>query len=79
MNQVIGKRVKVLTSLDPTQRGLSGEVLLETSRTFLLEHDGKRLTIQKRGTVLQVQGEKGVISGDENLGRLEERIERSSR
>ena len=75
---LIGRRLKILSATDPSQVGLSGEVVLETSKTLLLESDGSHLTAQKRGIVIQLVGTREVVRGDEILGRLEDRIARKS-
>ena len=74
----IGRKVKILVATDPTQVGLSGELVLERSKTLLLESHGRRLTIQKSGTVIEFAGKGGVIRGDDILGRVEERIARAA-
>ena len=73
---LIGRRAKILVATDPTQVGLSGELLLERSKTLQLESHGRRLTIQKLGTVIELAGTREVIRGDDILGRVEERIAR---
>ncbi len=75
---LIGRRVKILVATDPTQVGLSGELVLERSKTLLLESHGRRLTIQKLGTMIELAGSGEVIRGDEILGRVEERIARDA-
>ncbi len=75
---LIGRRVKILVATDPTQVGLSGELVLERSKTLLLESHGRRLTIQKLGTVIELGARGEVIRGDDVLGRVEERIARDA-
>jgi len=75
---LIGRRVKILVATDPTQVGLSGELVLERSKTLLLESHGRRLTIQKLGTVIELAERGDIIRGDEILGRVEERIARAA-
>ncbi len=75
---LIGRSVKILDATDPTQVGLSGEVVLERSKTLLLESHGRRLTIHKLGTVIELAGRGEVIRGDDILGRFEERIARAA-
>jgi len=70
--------VKILVATDPTQVGLSGELVLERSKTLLLESYGRRLTIQKLGTVIELGARGEVIRGDDVLGRVEERIARDA-
>jgi len=74
----IGRKVKILVATDPTQVGLSGELVLERSKTLLLESQGRRLTIQKSGTVIELAGGGDIITGDDILGRVEERIARAA-
>ncbi len=78
MNLMVGEKIRVLDASDPNQVGLAGEVILETSRTIMLNCGGRKLRIQKRNTVIQVEGRGEVIRGNETLGRLEERIARAS-
>ncbi len=73
---LIGRRLKILSAPDPSHVGFSGEVVLETSKTLLLESDGSCLTTQKKGIVAQFVGTREIIRGDEILGRLEDRIAR---
>lgn len=75
---LIGRTVKILVATDPTQVGLSGELVLERSKTLLLESHGRRLTIQKLGTVIELGARGEVIRGDDVLGRVEERIARDA-
>ena len=75
---LIGRRVKILVATDPNQVGLSGELVLERSKTLLLESQGRRLTIQKLGTVIELGARGEVIRGDDVLGRVEERIARGA-
>ncbi len=78
MNLILGDKIRVLDASDPNQVGLAGEVLLETSRTIILDCGGQKARIQKHNTIIQVEGSGEVIRGDEILGRLEERIARAS-
>jgi RNase P/RNase MRP subunit p29 len=75
---LIGRRVKILVATDPTQVGLSGELVLDSSKTLLLESHGRRLTIQKLGTVIELAERGEVIRGDDILGRVEERLARAA-
>ncbi len=71
---VVGTRVTIMDSRDPTKKGVRGEVVLETAKTLLLDSSGRRLRIEKEGAVFLVDGSKQVISGSEIVGRLEERL-----
>ena len=74
---LIGRRVRILNATDPTHVGISGEVVLETSKTLVLYSNGSCLTTQKAGMVAQLVGGLEVIRGEEILGRLEDRIVRA--
>lgn len=69
---LIGSNVTVQSCTDPSKRGLSGRVVLETANMLLLDTGKKSVMIEKNGTVL-VKGSE-VITGDEIAGRLEDRL-----
>ncbi len=70
---VIGEKLTVLGSADPSKRGKSGTVLLETARTLLVESGQKTFRIEKAGSVFQLSGSKKVVAGADIMGRLEDR------
>jgi RNase P/RNase MRP subunit p29 len=74
---VVGKRLKVFSSSDPTKEGISGIVVLETAKTVLLLTDARRLMVEKTGTVFQMAGSGEVILGSDIAGRLEDRLGRT--
>jgi RNase P/RNase MRP subunit p29 len=77
---VIGENVTILNSSDPTKKGRAGEIVLETSRTLvILQTNGRRISVEKMGTVLEFQNSKKVIGGEEILGRLEDRLRMETR
>jgi RNase P/RNase MRP subunit p29 len=71
---VIGRFVTVVDSSDPTVAGRSGEIVLETAKTLLLSRSGENFTIQKKGTVLILAGSNNIVTGDDVMGRLEDRL-----
>jgi len=71
---IIGESVAVVDSSDPTLTGRKGEIVLETSKTLMLESAGKRIRLPKSGTVLQVVGTRKIIDGSDVAGRLEDRL-----
>jgi len=73
---VVGKKVTVLSSKDPTKQGRSGVVLLETANTLLLGENGKEVRVEKMGTAFMVQESREVVTGDDISGRLEDRLGR---
>jgi RNase P/RNase MRP subunit p29 len=79
VNTIIGEKVKVVASSDPTQIGFRGSVVLETFGTFLLRLESKTVRLQKKGVVLQLAGTKDLVRGDEMEGRLQDRIGRATR
>ncbi len=79
MSMIVGERVKVLNASDHTQIGVRGEVVLESANTIVIEDEGKMRRVQKKGTVLQLQGNREVLRGEELSGRLEDRLGRLTR
>jgi len=71
---LVGERIEIMASRDPTKRNLRGEVLLETAKTILLQSGGRRITVEKAGTVLVLDSTGSVLAGDELVGRIEERL-----
>jgi RNase P/RNase MRP subunit p29 len=76
---VIGRRLTVLSSTDPSKEGRTGVVLLDTARTLVLDSNGRRLRVEKEGSVFQVSDSKKVIAGVDISGRLEDRWELRSK
>jgi RNase P/RNase MRP subunit p29 len=70
---LIGARVKVVGSDDPSKRGLTGKVALETANTLLLDSGSRTLRVEKSGLVFQVLSTGTIISGEDIEGRLEDR------
>ena len=73
---VIGERVTVLTSTDPTKSGRSGRVLLDTANTLLLDEGGRTLRVEKAGAAFLISGSGKIITGSDVAGRLQDRIGR---
>jgi RNase P/RNase MRP subunit p29 len=71
---VVGSRATVVDAKDGGLRGRKGEIVLETANTIQLKTSDGTITIQKSGTVLQLDGEDGPVLGDDIRGRLEDRI-----
>jgi RNase P/RNase MRP subunit p29 len=79
MRMIVGERVKVLNASDHTQVGVSGEVVLESANTIVIEDEGKMRRVPKNGTLLQLEGRREIVRGDELSGRLEDRLQRLTR
>jgi len=73
---VIGEKLKVLTSSDPTKSGRSGKVLLDTANTLLLEEEGRTFRVEKAGAAFQIVGSGKVVTGSDIAGRLQDRVGR---
>jgi len=71
---VVGTRAAIVDSKDGTKVGRKGEIVLETSNTLLLKTAEGTITVEKAGTVLEVEGDDEPLAGDDILGRLEDRI-----
>ena len=71
---VVGSRVMILDANDGTKKGRKGEIVLETANTILLRTTDGTVTVEKAGTVLQVEGNDEPLSGDDLRGRLEDRL-----
>jgi RNase P/RNase MRP subunit p29 len=75
---VVGTRAMIIDSKDGSLHGRKGEVVLETANTLLLKTADGTITVEKAGTVLQVDGDDEPLLGDDILGRLEDRIREKS-
>ncbi len=73
---VIGERLKVLTSPDPSMAGRSGRVLLESANTLLLEDAGRTVRVVKAGAAFMIMGSGKILTGSDLAGRLQDRIGR---
>ena len=76
---VIGERVRVLTSTDPTLAGRTGMVVLETANTLVLQWAGRNIRIAKSGASLALLGSGKVVTGADLAGRLQDRLGRVGR
>lgn len=70
---VIGERLTVLSSTDPSKVGITGVVLLETAKMLVLDSHGRTLNVEKAGNAFKVSGSNRVILGLDLSGRLENR------
>ncbi len=71
---IIGERVIVLTSSDPTIAGRTGRVVLETAETLLLDSGGRTIRVEKSGAAFKLLGSGKVLTGSDIAGRLEDRL-----
>ena len=71
---VIGEKLTVLTSSDPTKSGRSGRVLLETANTLLIDEGGRTLRVEKAGAAFLMMDSGKVVTGPDIAGRLQDRL-----
>jgi len=70
---LIGARVKVLGSNDPSKKGLTGMVALETANTLMLDSGSRILRVEKLGLVIREFSTGKILTGADIAGRLEDR------
>ncbi len=70
---IIGERLTVLTSSDPTKAGKKGQVVLETAQTLLLDTGTKVVRVEKSGSAFLLTRSKKVVTGSDIEGRLQDR------
>jgi RNase P/RNase MRP subunit p29 len=75
---VIGERVRVLSSSDPTKVGRTGRVLLDSAKTLVIETPGRTLRVEKSGSAFLLLDSGKVLTGSDIYGRLEDRLGRGS-
>ncbi len=73
---IIGERLTVLTSPDPTKTGITGRVVIETLNTLLLDASGRTLRIEKAGSAFMLLNSGKVLTGPDLSGRLQDRLAR---
>jgi ribonuclease P protein subunit POP4 len=77
-HELIGLRVEVVESTDPSQRQLEGRVVDETRNTLVLEVAGEEKHIPKHGSRFRFAVQGGVeVSGDEIRYRPEDRVKKA--
>ena len=76
---VIGERLTVLTSPDPTITGRTGRVLMETLNTLLLDSSGQTLRVGKAGSAFMLLDSGKVLTGLDLAGRLQDRLGKRKR
>ena len=72
--EFIGRCVTVAEHSDPSLRDLAGTVVDETRETLLLESDGGRKRVAKRGGSFDFDGE--IVAGDRIAFRPQDRTRR---
>ena len=70
---VIGERLTVVESTDPSKVGIAGVVLLDTAKTLVVESKGRILRVEKAGCAFLMGRSERIVSGSDISGRLEDR------
>ena len=70
---VIGETLTILKSTDPSKVGRTGNVMLDTAKTLVLDSNGRTMRVEKAGSLFQISGKKGVVMESDVSGRLEDR------
>jgi len=80
-HEIIGLECEIRKTQNKSQIGIHGRIIDETMKTVLLERDGERKRIQKKGTIFRLAlGEKKVdVDGNFMIARPEDRIKRKTK
>ena len=75
-HELIGLRVEIRKAKNKSYNKIKGTIIDETKNNLILEKDGKRRNILKKGTIflIHLNGKKIEMAGDMLLGRPEDRI-----
>ena len=75
-HELIGLRVEIRKAKNKSYNKIKGTIIDETKNSIILEKDGKRRNILKKGTIflIHLNGKKIEMAGDMLLGRPEDRI-----
>lgn len=68
----IGKHATVVSSTNPANKGIQGDIVDETKNTVSIDTPRGVKKVQKRGSVFEINGQ--TVRGDDALVRPEERI-----
>lgn len=78
-HELIGLKIKILDSSDPTLIGKEGVIMDETRNTITLKEEEKLKRIPKKGSKMSVttpKGEKVKVKGTELQARPEDRVKK---
>ncbi len=75
-HELIGLRVEIRKAKNKSYNKIKGTIIDETKNSIILEKDGKRRNILKKGTIflIHLNGKRIEMAGDMLLGRPEDRI-----
>ncbi len=71
---VVGERMTVLSSQDPTKTGRTGRIVLETANTLIVDTGGRTFRIAKSGSAFVLLDSGKVVAGPDLAGRLQDRM-----
>ena len=72
--ELIGKRIRIISSNNKSIIGKTGVVVDETKNMLFIEKDGKEIRIIKDQCVFEIEGK--TMSGEETVKNSEERIKK---
>ena len=75
---VVGQRLKIVSSTDPTKVGRTGKVLLESASTLVIDSGGKTIRVEKLGLAFRLLDSGRVLTGADIAGRLQDRLGRAA-
>ncbi len=75
-HEIIGLDVCVIKHLDPSIEGKCGKILYETKNAIVICEDKEKKLILKKGAIFEfrINNEKIIVSGDDLIGRPEDRV-----
>lgn len=81
MHELIGLQCEVIVAKNKTHMGLKGRIIDETMKTMILEQNGRKKIIPKKGSKFRVllRARKVDIIGDFIIARPEDRIKKKIR
>ncbi len=79
-HEIIGKKVKVMDSTDPSHVGIEGTIIDETKNMLVMKCLSRVLTIPKKEVIIKIDiGTPVVVAGRDLVGRPEDRIKRKKK
>lgn len=82
-HELLGLRVRVVSSIDPGVENIEGIIVGETMKTIVIRAGDREIVTFKKGTryrfIIPESGEEVEIDGDRLFGRPEDRVRRIMR
>ncbi|MHA1410219.1 MAG: ribonuclease P protein component 1 [Candidatus Odinarchaeia archaeon] len=76
---IIGEKIKIIKSSDPTQEGIVGKIINETKNMLTLRKKNRVILIPKKNVIISMNtpnGKKILVEGKKLLGKPEDRIKK---